>query len=110
MNLFLLIAKGMNRDIPDPAPFIEIAEYLGAQEITPLEIIERLQGSGFSQATHIGNEHLTILFGRIEFRLKERGIECSSIINSLDSHFYVQDKEIRQLEDIKHLLDDSTHH
>ena len=110
MNLFLLIAKGMDRDIPDPNPFIEIAEHLGAHEVTPLEIIERLSEIGFSQATHIGNEHLNILFGRIEACLKQRGIECSYFINALDSHFYVQGNEIRSLEDITHLLDDSTRH
>jgi len=45
----------MYRDISDPNPFIEIAEHLGAHEVTPLEIIERLQGGGISQNTHIGS-------------------------------------------------------
>jgi DNA-binding Lrp family transcriptional regulator len=110
MNLFLLIVKGMNRDIPDPNPFIEIAEHLGAHEVTPLEIIERLNEVGFSQTTHVGNEHLNILFSRIESCLKERGIECSYFVNALDSHFYVQGDEIKKLQDIAHLLNDATRH
>ena len=110
MNLLLLIAKDMDRDIPDPNPFIEIAEHLGAHEVTPLEIIERLQGGGVSQDTHIGNEHLGILFSRIEACLKQRGIECLYFINALDTHFYVQGNEIRSLADIEYLLNDSTRH
>lgn len=110
MNLFLLIAKGMDHDIPDPKPFLELAEYLGVSEVTPLEIIERLQGTGFSQATHIGNEHMEILLGRICEQLKARKIECSYFVNALDTHLHVDGNKVYRLEDIQHLIDGDQQH
>lgn len=110
MNLFLLIAKGMDHDIPDPVPFLNIAEYIGVPEVTPLEIIERLQATGFSQVTHIGNEHMEILLGRICGKLTERGLECSYFVNALDTHLHVAGNEVRKLEDIQHLIDGQPQH
>lgn len=105
MNLFLLIAKGMDHDIPDPRPFIELAEYLGEQEVTPLDIIDRLQESGFSQVTHIGNEHMKILLGRICAKLKQQNLDCSYYVNALDTHLHVNGNKIQRLEDIRPLID-----
>jgi len=105
MNLFLLIAQGMDRDIPDPSPYTEIAEYLGLEEVTPLDIIQRLQESGISQATHFGNEHMTLLLCRICSKLKKKNIEFSYFVNALDTHLYVNGNKISSLEDIRHLVD-----
>jgi len=110
MNLFLLIAKGMDHDIPDPEPFLKIAEYLGVQEVTPLEIIERLQDTGFSQATHIGNEHMEILLGRICEALRARKLECSYFVNALDTHLCVAKNIVKRLEDIQHLIENDPPH
>ena len=110
MNFFLLIARGMDHDIPDPAPYIKIAEYLGEQEVTPLEIIERLQEIGVSQNTHIGNEHMTLLLGRICDKLMRREIECSYFVNALDTHLHVEGQKVRVLEDIQHLIDGDVRH
>lgn len=110
MNLFLLIAKGMDHDIPDPKPFLKLAEYLGVQEVTPLEIIERLQDTGFSQATHIGNEHMEILLGRLCEKLETHNLECSYLVNALDTHLYVAGNKVHKLEDIKHLIDRDPQH
>lgn len=110
MNLFLLIAKGMDHDIPNPEGYNQIAAYLGIDEVTPLEIIERLQKTGFNQASHIGNEHMELLLGRICGKLKAKNIECSYYINSLDTHLYVNGNEVRRLEDVQHLLDANPRH
>ena len=110
MNLFLLIAKGMDHDVPDPKPYIEIAEYLGEQEVTPLEIIEKLQETGFSIETHIGNEHMNLLLGRICEQLGLLNLECSFYINAMDTHLRVADSQVRKLSDIKHLIDAKKRH
>jgi len=110
MNLFLLIAKGMDHDIPDPKPFLALAEHLGVQEVTPLEIIERLQETGFSIETHIGNEHMHLLLGRICDRLRALDIECSFYVNALDTHLYVAGNKVTELSDIEHLLEGRQSH
>lgn len=100
----------MNRDIPNTDPFIEIAEYLGVQEVTPLELIDHLRETGISIETHLGNEHLGILFNRIKAQLESLEYTCTFTINALDSHLYVEDIKVNQLDDIQYLIDGGQSH
>ena len=101
MNLYHVIAKGMDNDTPNPPPYFEMLKFLvpEAQEIQPEEIFEQFKECDNLNDIHPGNLHLFVLFNRLSAFLENKKIEHDFFINSLDSHFYINQEEMKDLDD-----------
>ena len=113
MNLYALIAYGMDQDIPNPSGYYDILKHLtGEQYVDPTDVLEAISGCDLDR-THVGNVHLNILFERIQDAVEQQHphLSVTYFLNAMDSRLWVTKDgstiEVHDLEDFLSVLTSS---
>lgn len=105
MNLYALLAYGMDQDIPNPSGYYDILKHLtGEQYVDPTDVWESICNFDM-EGVHVGNAHLDILFDHIKDAVEQQHphLFITYFLNAMDSRLWVTKDgntiEVHDLED-----------